>query len=130
MYGHATKLHLMVWQQTVFQQNLVDFLARIDEFDQQLRVALKDKEEMKFMVFHPSWVYFADTYGLEQVAIEIEGKNPKPAQLQQLIEKCKGRGGESYFCPAAIFDQECRNTRPGNRGISGLDRPTCRRLAY
>jgi zinc transport system substrate-binding protein len=44
------------------------------------------------MVFHPSWGYFADTYGLEQVAIEIEGKNPKPAQLKGLINHAETHG--------------------------------------
>ena len=38
------------------------------------------------MVFHPAWGYFADTYGLKQIPVEIEGKNPKPAQLMALIE--------------------------------------------
>ena len=38
------------------------------------------------MVFHPSWGYFAHDYGLEQVAIETQGKEPKPAQLRKLIE--------------------------------------------
>jgi len=41
------------------------------------------------MVFHPSWGYFADAYGLEQVPIEIEGKEPKPAQLKELIEHAR-----------------------------------------
>jgi zinc transport system substrate-binding protein len=41
------------------------------------------------MVFHPAWGYFADTYGLEQVPIEIEGKDPKPAQLRELIEHAR-----------------------------------------
>jgi zinc transport system substrate-binding protein len=41
------------------------------------------------MVFHPSWGYFAQAYGLEQVPIEIEGKDPKPAQLKELIQYAK-----------------------------------------
>ena len=41
------------------------------------------------MVFHPSWGYFAQTYGLEQIPIEIEGKSPKPSQLKTLIEQAK-----------------------------------------
>ena len=41
------------------------------------------------MVFHPSWGYFARDYHLKQVPIEIEGKNPKPAQLQELIEHAR-----------------------------------------
>ena len=41
------------------------------------------------MVFHPSWGYFAQAYGLEQVPIEIEGKDPKLAQLKELIHHAK-----------------------------------------
>jgi len=41
---------------------------------------------LQFMVFHPAWGYFADTYGLKQIPVEIEGKHPKPAQLKDLIE--------------------------------------------
>ena len=41
------------------------------------------------MVFHPAWGYFANTYGLQQLAVEIEGKNPKPAQLRELIEHAR-----------------------------------------
>ena len=54
-----------------------------------------DKSE--FMVFHPSWGYFAHAYGLEQVPIEIEGKKPKPAQLQYLIQYTKDHGIEVIF---------------------------------
>jgi len=43
------------------------------------------------MVFHPSWGYFAKAYGLKQVPVEIEGKRPKPAQLQRLIEYARRR---------------------------------------
>jgi zinc transport system substrate-binding protein len=39
-----------------------------------------------FMVFHPSWAYFAREFGLKQVAIEIEGKEPSARQLQTIIE--------------------------------------------
>lgn len=39
-----------------------------------------------FLTFHPSWGYFADAYGLEQVSIEAQGKSPKPAAMGRLIE--------------------------------------------
>jgi len=41
------------------------------------------------MVFHPSWGYFAKRYELEQISIEIEGKEPKPNELVELIEEAK-----------------------------------------
>lgn len=69
-----------------FQDNLNAFVKEIDILDAELRALLRSKEGMRFMVFHPSWGYFARDYGLEQVAVEIAGKEPKPHQLRQLIE--------------------------------------------
>jgi zinc transport system substrate-binding protein len=70
----------------LYQENHRRFSQRIDELDGRLRRILKDKKGMKFMVFHPSWGYFAQSYGLQQLPVEIEGKSPKPAYLQNLIE--------------------------------------------
>ena len=49
------------------------------------------------MVFHPSWGYFARAYGLEQVPIEIEGKEPKPAELEYLIKHARDHGIQMIF---------------------------------
>ena len=57
--------------------------------DMAIQGAFAGKKERRFMVFHPAWGYFAHTYGLRQVPIELEGKNPKPAQLQSLIEAAR-----------------------------------------
>ncbi|GAB6192589.1 zinc ABC transporter substrate-binding protein [Desulfocastanea catecholica] len=76
-------------QAALFQQNLAAFLADIDRLNDELHRTLAEKKGMKFMVFHPSWGYFAKEYGLEQIAIEIEGKDPKPAQLRALIEQAR-----------------------------------------
>lgn len=49
------------------------------------------------MVFHPAWGYFAHDYGMEQVPIEIEGKDPKPAQLKELIQHAREKGIKVIF---------------------------------
>ncbi len=76
-------------QASLFQENLNIFQERLDALDKELRLILQDMAGKEFMVFHPSWGYFANEYGLRQVAIEIEGKDPKPAQLAGLIENAQ-----------------------------------------
>jgi zinc transport system substrate-binding protein len=73
----------------VYAANFKQFSAEIDQLDAELRKVFAGKQGMRFMVFHPSWGYFASAYALKQVSIEIEGKNPKPAQLQKLIEHAR-----------------------------------------
>ncbi len=73
----------------LFEQNSQQFLRKIDNLDAQLRSILENKTARSFMVFHPSWGYFAKEYGFEQIAVEIEGKKPKPAQLKDLIKRAR-----------------------------------------
>ncbi len=73
---HATEINEGT---TSFQQDLQGLRNKLDKL-------LAPYKGRKFMVFHPSWGYFANEFGLEQVAAEIEGKDPKPRQLQELIE--------------------------------------------
>jgi zinc transport system substrate-binding protein len=72
-----------------YEANYKNFIAEIDLLHIELENTFSGKEETPFMVFHPSWGYFAKTYGLKQVPIEVEGKDPKPAQLMEVIEFAK-----------------------------------------
>jgi zinc transport system substrate-binding protein len=74
---------------SVYEANYLKFAAEIDELDAELKTTFAGKDGMLFMVFHPAWGYFAHTYGLEEVPVEIEGKEPKPGQLRDLIEHAK-----------------------------------------
>ena len=57
------------------------------------------------MVFHPSWGYFAHAYRLKQVPIEIEGKEPKPAQLKELIQHARENGIKVVFVQPQFSSQ-------------------------
>ena len=80
-----------------YEANYHRFLNEIDAIHYELKHILSGQAGSRFMVFHPSWGYFAGTYGLEQVAIEIEGKNPKPAQLKELINQAETYGIKVIF---------------------------------
>ena len=72
-----------------YQANYREFITEIDQLDKQLKQTLAGRRGLRFIVFHPAWGYFARAYGLEQVPIEIEGKDPKPAQLEALIKEAR-----------------------------------------
>ncbi|MBU1568539.1 MAG: zinc ABC transporter substrate-binding protein, partial [Proteobacteria bacterium] len=91
-----------------FQQNLITFTKKIDLLDAELRALLQGKEGMRFMVFHPSWGYFAKEYGLEQVAVEIEGKEPKPNQLRKLIEQARAENIHVIFAQPQLSTKSAR----------------------
>jgi zinc transport system substrate-binding protein len=74
-----------------YEFNSVSFMKEIDELDAELKAFFASRKGGQFMVFHPSWGYFAEAYGLVQVPVEIEGKDPKPAQLQKIIGHARER---------------------------------------
>ncbi|MEW5725545.1 MAG: zinc ABC transporter substrate-binding protein [Thermodesulfobacteriota bacterium] len=69
-----------------YEAGYQSFLAELEVLDADLREVFRDRAGMKFLVFHPAWGYLARDYGLVQIPVEIEGKEPKPAQLKSLIE--------------------------------------------
>ena len=69
-----------------YGKNYAAFINRLVGLDTSLLKAFTDIKRPCFMVFHPSWGYFADAYGLDQIAIEIEGKAPKAKDVTALIQ--------------------------------------------
>jgi zinc transport system substrate-binding protein len=62
------------------------FLDEIAVLDNELRSMLEPYRGRKFLVFHPAWGHFAEAYGIEQVSIEHEEKEPGPEELAHLVE--------------------------------------------
>lgn len=50
-----------------------------------------------FLVFHPAWGHFAELYGLKQLAIETEGKEPGPRSFAEVIARAKQAGVRTIF---------------------------------
>ncbi|MDY0039402.1 MAG: zinc ABC transporter substrate-binding protein [Desulforhabdus sp.] len=71
----------------IYEVNYRNFIVELVDLDKKIRDLFWRKGKgLKFMVFHPAWGYFADAYGLQQVPVEIEGKEPKARDLRHLIE--------------------------------------------
>lgn len=73
----------------VYASNYRAFMADLDSLDVDIKEALGGREGSAFMVFHPAWGYFATQYGLRQIPVEVEGKEPTAQDLQRLIDRAK-----------------------------------------
>jgi len=84
--------------QSVYEAGYKQFIVEIKNLDAELkRIFAGKRKAIEFIVFHPSWEYFAGEYGLKQIPVEIEGKDPKPADLQRLIKHAKKLGVKVIF---------------------------------
>ncbi|NMB12785.1 MAG: zinc ABC transporter solute-binding protein [Firmicutes bacterium] len=99
-----------------YECNYQLLIRDLDSTDQEIRSILDSVRGRKFMVFHPAWGYFADEYDLEQVPIEVEGKEPSAKELAQTIDQARRDGIK------VIFVQSQFNTKPAEtiaRAVGG-----------
>ena len=88
-----------------YEANYKKFLLELVDLDAEIRGMFAGKKDLRFMVFHPAWGYFADAYGLRQVSIEIEGKSPKGKDLYHFIQMAKLSKARIIFVQPQ-FDQQ------------------------
>jgi zinc transport system substrate-binding protein len=72
--------------------NRARFEAEIDALDAELRELLADKRGSHFLVVHPAWGHFAQEYGLVQLAVEREGREPDPKFVADLLSEARRDG--------------------------------------
>ncbi len=80
-----------------YERRLGDLNARLDELDAKIATTLAPFKGKEFMVFHPAFGYFGEAYGLRQIAVEVEGKEPSARQLSALIDEAKRKGIRVIF---------------------------------
>lgn len=71
--------------------------TRLRALDAEIEKTLAPCRGSAFFVFHPSWGYFARRYGLRQIPIEWEGKEPGPRGLARLIDQGREEGVRAIF---------------------------------
>ncbi|SFV71734.1 Zinc ABC transporter, periplasmic-binding protein ZnuA [hydrothermal vent metagenome] len=93
-----------------YQKNLALFIKHIEETDKSIQKTLStlNAEGRRFMVFHPSWGYFAKEYFLKQIAVEVGGKSPKPKAMVKLIKKAQIEKVSAIFTQAEFSDASAK----------------------
>jgi zinc transport system substrate-binding protein len=75
--------------QQEYYSNYEDYILKLDNLNANVSDKLDPYEGRSFMVYHPAWGYFGDTYNLRMIAIEAGGKQPGPAGIAAIIEQAQ-----------------------------------------
>jgi zinc transport system substrate-binding protein len=116
-------------RQSEYQASLQQFLADIDALDTEIRQNLAGVSSRKFMVFHPSWGYFARDYNLEMITIEIGGQEPSAAELAELIAEAKEEGIRVIFVQPEFSTEAAETDRQRNWRRGTQNQPVGTQLA-
>ncbi|EOD01500.1 metal ABC transporter solute-binding protein, Zn/Mn family [Caldisalinibacter kiritimatiensis] len=90
---------------SIYFKNASKYINKLDTIDEEIKATFKEVNNKSFIVYHPSFGYFAEDYGLEMVAIEKSGKKATAKEVQRVVELAKEKGIKVIFYQAE-FDNE------------------------
>lgn len=92
-----------------YRENCRLFQKELEDLDARIKEVLAPVKGASLLVFHPSFGYFAEAYGLRQVAVEKAGKSPKGKELSRLIKKAKTENVRIVFVQPQFDQNAARN---------------------
>jgi len=93
-----------------YEANLTVFLADLDKTHAAIKAIIDEvpADHRSFLVFHPSWGYFAERYGLTQTPVEVEGREPSPKALAEIVGHAKEKGTKVIFVQPQISQRTAK----------------------
>ena len=91
-----------------YEKNYERFLHEIERLQQQIAAKLSNVKQKSFIVFHPSFGYFAKAFGLHQIAIEKEGKEPSLRYMKRIIDFAREHGIKTIFVEPQFSQKSAR----------------------
>ena len=70
-----------------FSKNLSLLRGELKALDVEIRAILGPVKKRTLLVSHPAFGYFCKEYGLEQLSVEQEGKEPRPRHLEEILQR-------------------------------------------
>jgi zinc transport system substrate-binding protein len=71
---------------TTFESNYIRFIARIDSVSVVIDQKLAPLKNRNILIFHPALAYYARQFGLKQIAMELDGKEPSPRHMKEIVD--------------------------------------------
>jgi len=117
--------HFPEYRDTI-ENNYPALLSEIHNVHEKMKAVTSVLDFRKFLIFHPALTYLARDYGLEQIAIEQDGKEPSPAFLASVIQRAREEG-----IPVIFVQQEYdkRSAQQVSQEV-GIDLVQINPLAY
>lgn len=92
-------IHALYPDSVRYTENYEALQAEIDRLDERVGETLARSGVSYFMIYHPALTYYARDYGIRQIAVEQEGKEPSAKRMAVLIDQARAD------CIARIFYQ-------------------------
>lgn len=108
---------------TIYEENAQNYINQLASLDKQLQDTISQLTNKSFIIYHPSLGYFAEDYGLEMLAIEKEGKEATPKDIEKIIELAKAKNIKTIFYQSEIDSKQSQVIAEEIDGITKMIAP-------
>jgi zinc transport system substrate-binding protein len=84
-------------QKQKYEANYQLLISKIREVDNKAKELFSDVQNKCFMIYHPNLANIARDYGLEEIPVEFEGKEPPPSRMRELIDRARKDNLKTIF---------------------------------
>lgn len=85
-----------------YRQALEGHLQELSQLDRELTQKLSPIRGKTLLVVHPAYGYFCRDYGLKQLSIEVEGRDPSARQLSEILREARRLALHTVFSQVQI----------------------------
>lgn len=98
MASNAYKtVHRLYPDSVKYTNNYQKLISELQELDRQTAAQIGASGVSYFLIYHPALTYYARDYGLQQLAVEQEGKEPSAKRLATIIREARADSVKRIF---------------------------------
>ena len=98
---------------TKYSDNYTSLYIKLLALDSEVSALFSQSPQSTFVIYHPALTYLARDYGLTQISVEHEGKEPSAKHLAKIIEQARAEGVKHIFYqsefPASSVEVICKD---------------------
>ena len=91
------QIALLYPDSTKYTANYQRLINRLDSLDRMLQTRFSTSDKKYFLSYHPAYTYMARDYGIEQLSLEEEGKEPSVDRMHKIISQARRDGIRVLF---------------------------------
>jgi zinc transport system substrate-binding protein len=84
-------------QKEKYESNYQQLITKIKSLDDKATEMFSNASVRSFMIYHPNLAYLARDYGLEEIPVEYEGKEPSPSRMKDLVDRARKDNLKTIF---------------------------------
>jgi zinc transport system substrate-binding protein len=99
-----------------FEENYNLFILKVDSISAKIQEQLAPLKNRNILIFHPALAYYARQFNLQQIPLELDGKEPSPKHMKDIVDLARKENIRIIFIQKE-FDSE--NALQLSREIGG-----------